>query len=282
MVAAMNAKRFALIPLLALFALPLAAAQPNPPTQTKLATVNGVAIPAAALDGALAQARGAGAADTPALRQTLKSQLVARELLRQAADKRGLAKDSEVEAAARQAREAAMIQKYLREAVKPQPVTEAQVRERFDAIVASLGPQEYRLRVIQSAEEAAAQRVLSALKGGASFEDLARARSGAPAARNGGLLDWVSFKTPLQEGHTQGVPLPLAQAALGLKPGAVSVSPIAWNDAWFVVRLEEVRPTRIPAFEQAAPALRQALAQQAIERASAALVAELVKNAKIQ
>lgn len=277
----MNAKRLVLSTVLALCAFPLAAATAQP-SGSAAATVNGVPILASAVDAAVRQAHANGAADTPALRQALKSQLVARELLRQAAEKRGLARDPEVDGVARQAREAAMIQKYLRGSIKVQPVAADQVRRHYGEIVDSLGPREYRLRVIQAADEAGANLVLTRLKSGAAFEELARAHSQAPSARNGGLLDWVSFKTPLAEGKTQGMPLPLAAAALVLKPGMVSAEPIAWNGTWFVVRMEDTRATQIPEFDKVEPALKRALELKELERATAALVTELVRTAKIQ
>ncbi len=246
-----------------------------------VATINGVAIDQAQFDAALRQALAAGAKDSAELRGALKSQLIARELLRQAAQAQNLADDPEIQAAAKQAQQAAMLQKYLRSAIKPNPITEARVKEHYERIVASLGAQEFKARIIQVANEASAKLVLAQLKAGKTFAELAQQHSKAPSAKAGGALDWVSFKTPLKEGATQHFPLPLAQSLIKLQPGMVHAEPIQWNGAYYVLKLDESRATRIPAYEQVKPALARALVQQEIERASAALVANLLKSAKI-
>lgn len=249
---------------------------------TPVATVNGVAIAQSALDTALAQAQARGAADTPQLRQALKSQLIALELLRQEAAKQLSSEDAEVQAAVQQARDNAMVQKYLRTAVKPKPVAEADIQAQYDKIVSALGPQEYKARLIQTSDEAAAKMVLTELKAGKPFDQLAQQHSKAPSAQTGGALEWVSFKLPLAEGATQGFPLPIAEKLTQLKAGMVSADPIAWQGGWYVVKLDQVRATQIPEFAKVKPTLQRMLAQKEIERASAELVAGLVKAAKIQ
>lgn len=246
-----------------------------------IASVNGVAITQSALDNAMKQAKARGLTDTPELRATFKSQLIAKELLRQEAEKKNLAAHPEVQSAANEARDAAMLQKYLRDEVKPRPVVDADVKAYYDKIVKALGPQEYKTRIIQAADEVSAKLVLAEIKAGKSFADAATQFSKAQSAANGGALDWVSFKLPLVEGQTQGYPLPLAEKVLALKSGMVIARPVQWQNAWYIVKIDEVRPTQIPDFDKVKPALKQTLVQKEIERASTELVASLVKNAKI-
>lgn len=246
-----------------------------------VASVNGVAIAQIALDNAVKQARARGLTDTPELRATLRSQLIAKELLRQEAEKKNLGADPEVQSAANEARDAAMLQKYLRDAVKPRPVSDADVKAYYDRVVAALGPQEYKTRIIQTVDEASAKLALAEIKTGKNFADVAKQLSKAQSAVNGGALDWVSFKLPLVDDQTQGYPLPLAEKVLALKPGMVTAQPVQWQNTWYIVKVDEVRPTQIPDFEKVKPALKQSLVQKEIERASTELVAGLVKNAKI-
>jgi parvulin-like peptidyl-prolyl isomerase len=257
-----------------------AAAHPEA-AAASVATVNGVAIAHAQFDAALRQAVAAGAKDSPEMRSALKSQLIARELLRQAAQAQRLADDPDVQAAVKQAQEAAMLQKYLRNTVKPSPITEAQIKDHYDKVVASLGAQEYKARIILVANEASAKSLLAQLNGGKTFAELAQLHSAAPSANAGGALDWVSFKIPVKEGATQNFPLPLAQSLVKLHPGMVHGEPIQWNGAYYLLKLDENRATQIPAYEQVKPALARALTQKEVERASAALMANLLKNAKI-
>ncbi|HVK81435.1 MAG TPA: peptidyl-prolyl cis-trans isomerase, partial [Verrucomicrobiae bacterium] len=95
-------------------------------------------------------------------------------------------------------------------------------------------------------------------------------------------LEWVSFKAPLVEGKTQSYPLPLAEAIVKLPAGAVSAEPVVVNGQHYILKVDEVRPTTVPKYEQVKDTIRQLLEQQEIERATAALVAGLLKNAKIQ
>jgi peptidyl-prolyl cis-trans isomerase C len=252
------------------------------PLPSVVVTVNGVAVPQAKLEAALRQALGNGAKDTPELRTALKGQLIALELFRQEAEKQNLGADADVQAAAAAAREGAMVQKFLMKSVKPNPVTEEQVKAQYEKIVAALGPQEYKTRIIQVADEATVKLITAELKGGKPFEELAKQHSKLPSAKQGGAIDWVSFKIPLKEGETQGYPLPLAQVVTQLKLGMVNAEPISWNGRFYLVKVDESRATQIPQYDQVKPALARLLQQKEVERASAAFVAELIKRAKIE
>jgi parvulin-like peptidyl-prolyl isomerase len=50
---------------------------------------------------------------------------------------------------------------------------------------------------------------------------------------------------------------------------------------WWLVKLEEVRPTRVPTFEEARPQLWNALNAREVERATTELVQKLFKEATI-
>ncbi|WP_029363410.1 peptidylprolyl isomerase [Herbaspirillum lusitanum] len=224
-----------------------------------------------------------GLPDSPQLRSAIKSQLIARELFRQQAAKNpALEKRDEVKKAMQFAKEAAVIQTYLRDAIKPAPVTEEMVREQFNAIVASLGPNEYKARLIQVADDAAAQKVLEQLKAGTDFAKLAAQVSLASNKAKGGELEWISFKLPAQEGKTQNLPLPVAQAIAQLTPGALTPVPVVWNGERYIIRLDELRPTQIPQYDSVKVPLRQTMERQALERATMTLVGDLTKSAKVQ
>ena len=135
--------------------------------------------------------------------------------------------------------------------------------------------------MIELADEAGAKAALARIKSGEDFAKVAQASSLSPTRTSGGQMDWVSFKVPAQEGKTQNLPLPIAQALVALPPGGVAATPIAWNNHYFLVRLDQVRPTQVPDFTTAKPAIQQALQAQALERATAALVTELLARAKI-
>ncbi|MBB5406867.1 parvulin-like peptidyl-prolyl isomerase [Paraburkholderia sp. HC6.4b] len=248
-----------------------------------VAIVNGVAIPQAQLDDAVRVATQATKQpDTLQLRQALKAQLVTRELFRQGAEKGHYDTKPEVLQAMSAAKLNAETQLYLRDNIHPEPVTDAQVKARYDAIVASLGKEEYKPRLIAVADDATAKTVLAALKSGTAFDALARQYSVAPSKAAGGELPWVSFKTPLTEGNTQGLPLPVAQAITQLPAGGVTPAAIPAGNARVIVKLEAKRPTQVPAFDQAKETIRQQLQALALEKAAAQFTGSLMKNATIQ
>jgi parvulin-like peptidyl-prolyl isomerase len=244
-----------------------------------VASVNGTQITQAQLDRAVAQS-GAGA--NPNVIQAIKQQLIARELFRQQAAKNPTYdKLPAVKQAVQEAHDAAVTQAWLKDNIKPSPVTDEQVKARYDAIVSSLGDKEYKARVIQVGDDVTATQVITQLKQGTDFAKLAQQYSTAPNKARGGELDWVSFKVPVEEGKSQNLPLPLAREIVVLQPGAISANPVEVGNQRYIVKVDAVRPTQVPAFDSVKPAIKQALETAELERATVQLVGGLLKTAKV-
>lgn len=248
-----------------------------------VATVNGTPITKEEVDAVLQASR---QPDTPQFRQAIKNQLIARVLIQQAADKASYGSKPEVQAAMQLAKSTAETQLFVRDNVKPEPVTDAQVKARYDEIVASLGKEEVKPRIIVTKDAATAATVLARLKAGQSFDALARQYSQAPTASAGGELPWVSFKTPVTDGNTQGLPLAVAQAITQLPAGGVTPQSIALgndvNGPRAIVKIDAKRPTQVPSFDTAKATIQQQLQALALEKATANFVGGLMKNATIQ
>jgi peptidyl-prolyl cis-trans isomerase C len=244
-----------------------------------IARVNGVAITQGQLDQAVTATK---APDTPALRATLKNELIARELFRQAAEQAHYASHADVQAALDQVRTNLIVQAYLRDQIKPAPVTDADVKAEYDRVVGSLGENEYQPSVIEVKDADTAQKIIDQLKKGGDFAALAKQYSTGPDAAQGGRLGWISFKTPIQPGQTQNWPQPLAEALVKLPQGAVSAQPVQVDSAYWIVRVDQKRPTQIPQFDQVKDTLRKRLEQVAATKATTALVGGLLHNAHIQ
>ncbi|AOJ19398.1 peptidylprolyl isomerase [Burkholderia cenocepacia] len=248
-----------------------------------VAMVNGTPITQAEVDAVLQASR---QPDTPQFRQAIKNQLIARVLIQQAADKASYGSKPEVQAAMQLAKSTAETQLFVRDNVKPEPVSDAQVKARYEEIVASLGKEEIKPRIIVTKDAATATTVLSGLKAGQSFDALARQYSQAPTAASGGELPWVSFKTPVTDGNTQGLPLAIAQAITQLPVGGVTSQSIAIgndvNGPRAIVKIDAKRPTQVPSFDAAKATIQQQLQALAVERATASFVGGLMKNATIQ
>ena len=259
---------------------PAGAAPATATADKPLATVNGVAIPQKLYEHAVKQAIAQGNPDTPQLREAVKAQLIARELFVQEAAKQKLDKDPQVLAAAKEAKRNAMLQKYLQGQIQVKQVTEEDVKAHYEKAKAALGAKEFQLRAIMLNSEQRAREVRDQAVKGKDFAELARQWSLAPSATRGGELGWVSFKTPAKDGETQGLPLPIAQAVEKLQKGKVT-EPVAVQNTWWLVRLEDVRATKAPTFDQAKPNIYRMLQAKELERATGELFARLSKSATI-
>ncbi|WP_118178569.1 peptidylprolyl isomerase [Paraburkholderia phosphatilytica] len=262
-------------------ATPVAASAPaaGPLPAGVIARVNNVSITQEQLDQVV---HAANAPDTPVLRAALKNQLIARELFRQAAEQQHYAAHADVQAALDQAKTALEVQAYLRDQIKLAPVTDADVKAQYDKILATLGDTEYKPSVIAVKDADTAQKVLDQLKKGGDFAQLAKQYSQGPSAAQGGELNWISFKTPIQAGNTQNWPQPLAEALVKLPQGAVSSAPVEVNGSFWILRVDQKRPTQIPQYDQTKDVLRKQLEQAAAQKATAQVVVDLMRNAHIQ
>lgn len=243
---------------------------------SNIASVNGIGIPQNVFNLEVQRAIKSGATDTPELREAIKRQMIANILLFQEAQKQQLDKAPEVVRIVDNTKRQAMIDLYIAKTIKPQPVTDSAVKEEYDSFKSRLGSQEYRLRVIQATSEANAQTALKQIKTGQDFAQVAQKTSVSPSDST-----LVSFKTPAQEGNTNGLPLPVAQVIEKMKAGDVS-SVISAGGIWWVLKVEAIRPTKTPHFDEIKNEIKQALNARAIDNAIAAKLESLYKQAKIQ
>jgi peptidyl-prolyl cis-trans isomerase C len=164
-------------------------------------------------------------------------------------------------------------------------VPDAEVREFYAANQESFEiPEQVRARHIlvefdeqdddaaKKAKRAKIEGLLAQLKGGASFEDLARANSDCPSAAEGGDLGFF--------GRGQMVPA-FDEAVFALKPGETS-GVIETEYGYHVVRLEERKAAGMVPEKEAAPQITEYLRSQKTEAAVEALLEELRKASTIE
>ena len=249
-----------------------------PNASAVVAKVNGEALTASQVSASLRQA---GLPDNETTRNARVSELIAAEVVRQAAEKADYGTRPEVQQAVAQARARAETELYLREHARPAAISDAQVKARYDEIVASLGDKEYKPRIIVVGDLATAKMIGSRLKQGGDFAQLAKEFSLLNRG-TGGEMEWVSFKMPLKEGQTQGVPLAVAQALVALPTGGVSQSLIPVASRYVLLKLDAMRPTQIPAYDVAKAQLRQQLEAAESQKAISTAVEVLLRQAKIE
>ncbi|MDP2239388.1 MAG: peptidylprolyl isomerase [Burkholderiales bacterium] len=232
--------------------------------------VNGVTIPQARLDFLVKNATLQGQPDTPELRIKVKEELVAREVLAQEAAKKGLEKNPEVITQIELQRQGVLINAYLQDYAKAQPITDEMMKKEYDQVKAQNGNKEYKARHILVETEDEAKQIIGQIKKGGNFEKIAADKSKDTGSKaQGGNLDWSPAN--------RYVP-PFAQALGKLKKGQMTDAPVQTQFGWHVIRLDEERSAKFPTFEEAKVQIQQQMQQQAVTK----LIADLRAKAKVE
>lgn len=234
------------------------------------ATVNGKVIPVSKIETVVKQVVAQGKQpDSPRLRAEIRADLIGREVLIQEADKQGYGTRPEVKAALENARQSIIINAMLADFVRKNPPKDAEVKAEYDAYKAQRGDKEYRVRHILVATEDEAKAVIAKLKAGSKFEDLAKASSKDGSAANGGeLAGWASVNDLVPE---------FTKAMVALQKGAVTDVPVKTQHGFHVIKLEEVRPSKVETFET----VKQQAVESVQQKKLAAFRDDLMKKAKI-
>jgi peptidyl-prolyl cis-trans isomerase C len=186
----------AAIPCAALAASKAPPEKASPPTaaaerQKAFVTVNGVAISEIEAKIAMEDRRTAGAADSPALQNSVRTQLVARELFAQQARKQGLDKDKSLLARVRMSSEEILARSYQLDFMARQQIADEQVRKEYDTTKQRSGDKEFRLRQLILATEDEAKGVIARVRGGESMQSLAASSRDESSRNRGGDLGWI-------------------------------------------------------------------------------------------
>jgi peptidyl-prolyl cis-trans isomerase C len=250
--------------------LALIAVAAAPAFAQNAAVVNGKAIPSSRVDAMVKQVVAQGQAqDTPQLRDQIKKELVAREVLMQEATKEGYDKKPEVKQALENARQTIMVNALAREYITKHPVSDADVQAEYDKFKAQTGDKEYHVRHILVETEQQAKDIIAKIKGGAKFEDLAKQSKDTGTANSGGDLDWaVPAAFPPEFGN----------AVKSLQKGQVTEAPVKTANGFHVVKVDDVRAAKLPSLAEVKPQIQEELAN----RKLAAYQEEMVKKAKVQ
>ncbi|MDO8300984.1 peptidylprolyl isomerase [Lacisediminimonas sp.] len=240
-----------------------------PAIAQNLAVVNGKPVPSARAEVLIKQMASQGQQDTPQLRAMVKEEVINREILMQEADKRGLSNSADVKTQIDMARQSIVIRALVADQVKKNPVTDAEIKAEYDKYKAQAGDKEYNARHILVEKEEDAKAIISKLKGGAKFEELAKQSKDPGSATNGGDLDWAAPSSFVK---------PFSDAMVALKKGQVTETPVKTQFGYHVIKLEDVRAAKIPALEEVKPQITEQLQQQRLQ----AFQQALKQKAKIQ
>jgi len=223
-----------------------------------VAIVNGKPVPKSRVEVLMVQAtRGGQQPVTPELAQRVREEVVLREIFAQEAEKRGVAASADFRSQMELARQTLLIRELFTEFQKKNPVTDAEAQAEYDKAKAQSSGTEYRARHILVEKEDDAKALLAQLKAGANFEELAKKNStDKGSGANGGDLDFAKPDAYVPE---------FSQAMVALKKGETTPAPVKTQFGWHIIRLDDTRDAKFPAFDDVKPQIMQRLAQQKLQ-----------------
>ncbi|MDR5771438.1 MULTISPECIES: peptidylprolyl isomerase [unclassified Caballeronia] len=236
----------------------LAAFAAAPAFAQNIAVVNGTPIPTSRADALVKQLVQQGQQDSPQLQQAVREELINREILMQEASREGLPMRPDVKAQIAVAQQTVVLRAMIEDFVKKNTPTDAEIQARYEQLVKQTGGgKELHLHHILVESEAQAKDLIAKIKGGASFEDLAKQYSKDPGSgKNGGDLDWSAPQAYVPE---------FGAAAEKLKKGEVTPEPVKTQFGWHIIRLDDTRDVAPPPLEQVKAQIAQQIQQEKLQ-----------------
>jgi len=156
------------------------------------------------------------------------------------------------------ARQSLLIRELFAEFQKQNPVTDADAKAEYDKFAAANSGKEYKARHILVEKEAEAKAIIASLKKGGKFDDIAKKSSKDPGSgANGGQLDWAAAGSYVKE---------FSDAMVALEKGKMTEAPVKSQFGYHIIKLEDVRETQLPKFDDVKPQIAQQLSQQKLSQ----------------
>lgn len=183
-------------------------------------------------------------------RQTLIDIIINTELVAQESEKNKLDEDETFKRLLTHLKKAALRDFYLKKVIRP-TINEEQAQERYVELLAKFKPQaQVRARHILVESKEAAAAVIAELDDGKDFAELAKAKSTGPSAPNGGDLGFFNAGEMVE---------PFKSATKDLKVGEYSKKAVQSQFGWHVLKMEEIKQSKAPTYEQSAGQIKQQL-----------------------
>jgi peptidyl-prolyl cis-trans isomerase C len=250
---------------------PAAPAAADATAATAVAIVNGTAIPRTDYDAFLKNImQGKPATDLTAEQKgQVLDELITMQLVSAQALKDGLDKDPDVAASLDILRMRVLSDAESQKFLKGKEPTDADLHAEYDSAIASMDKTEYHARHILVPTKEKAEQLIKKIKGGAKFEDVAKAESTDNSKTSGGDLGWFT---------TSRMVKPFGDAVKSLKKGEMTPEPVQTQYGWHIIQLEDTREVAPPPFEQVKAQVQKGV----IQKKLLAYVEELKKSAKIE
>ncbi|MCX7217183.1 MAG: peptidylprolyl isomerase [Burkholderiales bacterium] len=247
----------------------IASAVVLPASAQNLAIVNGKAIPSSRVEAMVKQMVQQGQKDSPEMRSMIKDELINREILAQEADRQGVSARPEIKNQVDLARQSIVIRALAQEFIAKNPVKDDEMKAEYDKLKSQSQGKEYRARHILVEKEDEAKAIITKLKGGGKFEELAAQSKDTGSAAQGGDLGWAPADAFVK---------PFSDAMIALKAGEYTQAPVQTQFGFHVIKLEESRDAQLPSFDEVKPQIAESLQQRKLQQ----FQLDLKKKAKIQ
>jgi peptidyl-prolyl cis-trans isomerase C len=212
-------------------------------------------------------------ADTPEGRKEMLDTMVIRELILQQATKDGLDKSSEIEEKLKDLKKRLIVESFLKKKVETESqVSDADLQKFYEANKEKFKTgEQIRASHILVKTEKEAKDVLTQIKAGGNFEELAKKYSVDSSSAKGGDLGWF--------GKGSMVPV-FEKAAMSLKEG--QVSDVVKSDFGFhIIKLTGKRPAGIRPLDEVKDQIKGAIMPSKQQEIFQKIKEDLKKNAKI-
>ena len=203
-------------------------------------------------------------------RDTLEK-VVDEELLVMAAEKAKVGDREDVKKEIEQVTQVIVARAYMVDQIKSR-LTDERVQKRYDEMKADFKPEDlYKARHILVEEEEKAKQLISQIKAGMDFAEVAKKDSIDKATGvNGGALTFTPTNPPL-------VP-EFRDAALKLKAGEMTSTPVKTQFGWHIIKVEEVGKTEFPPLDKVKNQIRQMM----LPKVQDEMIADLRKGAEVE
>jgi peptidyl-prolyl cis-trans isomerase C len=196
-------------------------------------------------------------------------ELITMQLVSAQGVKDGLEKDPDVAARLEVLRMRVLADAESQKYLKGKEPSDAELHTEYDTAIAAMDKTEYHARHILVDSKEKAEALIKKIKGGAKFEDVAKAESSDNSKTSGGDLGWFTLARMVK---------PFGDAVKGLKKGEMTQEPVQTQFGWHIIKLEDTREVAPPPFEQVKAQVTNGVIQKKLQ----AYVEELKKNAKIE
>jgi peptidyl-prolyl cis-trans isomerase C len=244
----------------------------SPDDSKVLASVNGESITEKDYEDYLRarQAQQPPIPDKEKEKKVVLDEMVNRVLLVQSAIDQKVDQELDVYFQIKRQRENVLARAMLRKYLSDNPISDEEVKKRFDEVTEKANKNEYRARHILVRTKEEAQEIIDKLSKGANFNELAKNKSiDVRSGKQGGDLGWFNQDVIVPE---------FFNAVTAMKKGDISKEPVKSDFGWHIIKFEDSRPRKLPTFDQAKGNIRQMVQQERVD----ALVKSLKDKGKVK